>query len=228
MIDLPMVTLFAIDCVTAMKTLNVMLNAAKQIKFAEIVMMTNTTKFNKLPGGVRYVHREQGDLMVKCGSRKAPLDYEIDVLTESHKHVRTSHLLHMEWDSLVCNTFAWNHEWLNYDYIGAPWPYPLKEEGFPIIGKHNNVGNGGFSLKSRRFCSLVASIADKSLPVCYSSDLFQCVVARSYLQKKGMKYAPSNAAERFSCENNIYSGQFGLHGKNTLSLNGINIKSLEH
>ena len=228
MLELPMVTCFGMDCVTPLKTLAVMLQARRQVRFAELVLVTDTQAHSNLPQGVRYIHTKQGNKKVDCCGLKLPIDYELSLMRDTHLYIRTPFLLHMEWDSLVASPEAWNPHWLHYDYIGAPWPYPISEPGFPRVESHNNVGNGGFALKSRRFCQALSEIVDTSLSSHVSSDRFQCRVAAPLLRSKGLHFAPDHIAQRFSCENRIYSGQFGLHGKGTIKLNGINLEGLDY
>src|SRR5216117_3260560 len=49
------------------------------------------------------------------------------------EYVRTSHALCIQWDSWVTDPSMWRDEFLQYDFIGAPWWY---KDG-------KNVGNGG-------------------------------------------------------------------------------------
>ena len=48
------------------------------------------------------------------------------------KYLSTSHAIFIQWDSWIVNTLCWTDEFLQYDYVGAPWWY---EDGW-------NVGNG--------------------------------------------------------------------------------------
>jgi hypothetical protein len=225
LINLPQVTLFAIDCVTPLKTARVMLHAARWIRFGEVVMATDTSRHTNLPCGIRYAHRVQSHLKVPVCGLQLPLDYELDVLMLTPELVSTPFVLHMEWDSLVANAQAWDNAFFGYDYVGAPWPL-IHEPGWPAMREFNRVGNGGFALKSKRFCQAVAKAARQGHPSRNSSDRFQCKVMAGYLKGLGLRYAPAAVAGRFSCENLVYSGQFGLHGKGTLRLNGIDLEGI--
>jgi len=226
MLKLPNVTLFAIDCFTPAKTLAALSFSTTWVRFANIILLTDTNKFQVKPNPwITVIHHEEGD-------RKAvrpnapyhpalPVDYEMAVMREPAKYVKTTHLLHIEWDSAILNPAAWNDAWLKYDFIGAPWP-PHHEPGWPACdGETNNVGNGGFSLKSRRFVTLLREATDlfKDDPGIISSDMWPCRTLRPWLEERGMKFAPDTVAERFSCENRIYSGQFGMHGRWTCEMN---------
>jgi hypothetical protein len=70
--------------------------------------------------------------------------------TEAARKITTSHALLMEWDAGVCNPEMWRDEFLEYDYIGAPWNADMGR-GWPGY----TVGNGGFALVTKRlidFC----------------------------------------------------------------------------
>jgi hypothetical protein len=49
--------------------------------------------------------------------------------------------IHIHADGFAVNPQAWREDFLQYDYIGAVWPH---------MPPGSNVGNGGFSLRSRR------------------------------------------------------------------------------
>ena len=63
------------------------------------------------------------------------------MLQELHDHISTAHALCIQWDGYVLNAQAWDASFLDYDYIGSVWPQ---------FGDGHRVGNGGFSLRSKR------------------------------------------------------------------------------
>ncbi len=134
-------------------------------------------------------------------------DYSHWVCTELYKHVPTSHMLVFQWDGYVKNWKAWDHEWLRYDYIGATWWYT---DGM-------NVGNGGFSLRSRRLMEIVAT--DPAITVYHPEDVVICRRYRPYLERQhGIRFAPEEVARRFSIEghkqaNRTHTTEFGFHGR---------------
>jgi hypothetical protein len=48
---------------------------------------------------------------------------------------------------------------------------------------------------------------------------FSRVKKQWFVLDKGIHYAPTEIAYKFSCENRIYCGEFGFHGKTTAALN---------
>jgi len=127
--------------------------------------------------------------------------------------IDTEHALYVQWDGMATRPDLWDDEFLKYDYIGAPWPW--KEEGF-------NVGNGGFSLRSRkllRTCGFDSAIQlTKQEPVAEDNIIGQH--NRAYLEfKYGIKFAPTDVAKRFSFELGDYRESFGFHGLWNMPIN---------
>lgn len=128
-------------------------------------------------------------------------DYSRFVLRELSGHIRTSHALCVQWDGFVLNGEAWDPVFLGYDYIGAVWPH---------FADDYNVGNGGFSLRSRR---LLEACAD--LPMCggEAEDVIISRTCRPELEARAIRFAPETVARRFSYERTPADGQeFGFHG----------------
>lgn len=168
------------------------------------------------------VHCVESDKRVEVPGMKRSfvVDYELDVNRLPATVIETSHMLYMEWDSAVLNIDGWNERFLEYDYIGAPWPNHT-DPGWPPCTEKNNVGNGGFALKSKRFCVATRTQIDEhphdtQLMI---SDAWACRTMRPKFESMGLTYAPEKVASQFSCENRIYCSQFGYHGVDTAALN---------
>jgi hypothetical protein len=91
---------------------------------------------------------------------------------------------------------------LDYDYIGATWPQ--FDDGLV-------VGNGGFSLRSRRLLHL---LEDDIFEAHHPEDVAICRTWRKMLEEAhGIRFAPPELASTFSAER---SGDlretFGFHG----------------
>jgi hypothetical protein len=155
------------------------------------------------------------------------LGYSKFMIEELHKYVDTQFCLVVQADGFLINPQSWNTQFLEYDYIGAPWP--------PFVGLSNSaqktftfdknrVGNGGFSLRSKKlleFCSRI-KFDDLDLPI-KSEDLIICHFLYKELSAQGIKFAPLDLASTFSTEL-IFDGltqglskSFGFHGKHWLS-----------
>lgn len=143
------------------------------------------------------------------GLYSALKDYEFD------------YCLLMQEDGFILNVNLWNDSFLNFDYIGAPWLRYLNstEEEFWWLEKYNikyRVGNGGFSLRSRKFLSESAKI--EYPPNATHEDVYLTRFYRDYLEQQGIKFADIETASKFSLEtkNDICDNineVFGFHGK---------------
>jgi len=117
--------------------------------------------------------------------------------------VKTSHYLMIQWDSWIVRPAAWSDEFLGYDYIGAPWWY----------ADQRNVGNAGFSLRSKRLGLYLAEHREQfplRLPVDHN-------ICRNYrpLMRGDLLWAPDEVAYRFSRERTGWErreASFGFHG----------------
>lgn len=143
---------------------------------------------------------------------KSGRDYNRFCMKEFYKHVETEFALVLQWDGYLLRYQAWEDEFLNHSFCGATWNY---KDG-------KNVGNGGFSLRSRKLMEILGT--DDSLTEFMPEDHHICRTYRPYLEKKyGIKFAPAEVADRFSIEahghqafpgSNKYNGQLGFHGWN--------------
>ena len=59
------------------------------------------------------------------------------LMEDLHKYFETSHCLYVEADSFVVNADLWKEEFLEFDYIGAPWPIKTQ------INDHRSIELGG-------------------------------------------------------------------------------------
>ena len=144
--------------------------------------------------------------------------YSRFVLKRLFDYVLTDYCLIIQPDGFVRNEKAWTDEYFNYDYIGAPWDLQFN---FPCLTSRNRVGNGGFSLRSRRL--LYATKYLYKHQDFHPEDVVICRLHREFFESLGIKFAPVEVAEKFSVENNLYSGQFGFHGALTMEANKITL-----
>ena len=133
-------------------------------------------------------------------------DYSRFMLHGLAEHIDTSHALCVQWDGFVLNGAAWDPAFLEYDYIGAVWPH-FKDA--------YNVGNGGFSLRSKRLLQ-----ACRDLPF-DGSDAEDLIIARRFrpqLEERGIRFAPESVARQFAFERTAPTGsEFGFHGAYNLA-----------
>ncbi len=117
--------------------------------------------------------------------------------------ITTDFALMLEWDAGIYDPAKWRPEFFNYDYIGAPW---LVRPGDP-----HDVGNGGFTLMSKRLGRFLAD-HPKEHPVTTDWDL--CRNRRAGLELAGgFKWPGHELASCFSWELGPRNPEnFGFHG----------------
>ena len=116
----------------------------------------------------------------------------------------TSHMLAIQWDSWIWDPTMWRDEFLNYDFVGAPWWY---KDG-------KNVGNSGFCLKSTRLARYIAKNRDKFPCDTSAEDDLLCRKYRARLEDVGFRWASERVAYDFSfegCAGNKPTKHFGFH-----------------
>jgi len=129
-------------------------------------------------------------------------DYNNCIIKRLAEDLVTDFALVIQYDGFVLDGKQWTDRYLNYDYIGAPW---YDDDGW-------HVGNGGFSLRSRRLVDSVGAFA-MQYSDSINEDVFICKKIRRQLEGNLLKFAPLEVARRFSYEWPV--GQwdtFGFHG----------------
>lgn len=147
-------------------------------------------------------------------------DYNKIIFQDLHKYFETSHCLIVQADSFVINANLWKKKFLEYDYIGGPWPNKIQRPEALLHLEKNPVGNGGFSLRSRKLVETTAKINFDSLnfPI-KAEDVVICYYLYQEMIDSGIRFAPPKLAAQFSMENvdHLYgqdaNSVFGFHGK---------------
>lgn len=187
---LPDVTLFGIDAHNPSGLLRAAEICQREIKFGAVKIITERL----FPGA----NRNEGRI-----------NYSRFMIKDLASHFDTSHVLTIHDDGYIQNPGAWKDEWLEWDILGAAWDWHNEHQ----------VGNGGFSLRSKKLCSIVAS--DSHITEMHPEDDMLCRKYRPYLEEKyGIKFAPVEVAKKFSIEAyglrpefQVYNDEFGFHGR---------------
>lgn len=189
------VTLCAVSSSNVAATIAALETSLAYVEFAETILFTHVDPANlELPpqSPVRVVH------IARIKSSKA---YSHFVLQQLADHIETGHCLIAQWDGHVINPAKWRSAFLDYDYIGASWPQ---------FDDGHDVGNGGFSLRSRR---LMEACRLPEFAQHHPEDLAICRTNRALLEDQGMRFAPKELADAFSAERAGKPAQaFGYHG----------------
>ncbi len=189
-LNLSEVTICAIDCVTPRLAADAISISTQNIEFGDAILLSDQI----IDGPFNGVQIE------RLNSRN---DYSRFIIESLLSYISTEYVLIVQWDGFVTSKNSWQNKFLDYDYIGARWPW--HNDGF-------SVGNGGFSLRSKRLMkeALVDLVGvDYSL----NEDELICRVLRSSLEGRGIKFASDEIADQFSYERTSPEGEtFGFHG----------------
>ena len=112
----------------------------------------------------------------------------------------------VQWDGVAHNPNSWSDDFLDFDYIGAPWSDEPESRA---------VGNGGFSLRSQRQLAATKRIPIQrhaGLEKYDAEDVVLCRYYRSMLECFGVKFAPPDIARRFAYETGPITTHLGFHG----------------
>lgn len=190
-LNLPQVTLCAATSVNVKATVRALEACLAQIDFAACKLFTDAS--------VEPDHPEIKVLPIAPLTSSAA--YSEFVLTQMVDHAETSHCLVAQWDGHVLDARRWRPEFLDHDYIGARWPQ--FEDG-------HDVGNGGFSLRSRR---LMLACQEPEFLGGHAEDIAIGRTNRAWLEGRGMRFAPAALADMFAAERSgDPAASFGYHG----------------
>jgi hypothetical protein len=132
-------------------------------------------------------------------------DWNYKIIYELHSYVDTEFAMLIHADGYVINPHLWKPKFLDYDYIGAPWPLPRDNYSYRTpTGELIRVGNS-VSIRSKRLLELPKklNLEWKSYYGNTNEDGFLNVHNRDTLRHAGCKFAPLEVACYFSKEHEI-------------------------
>ena len=217
------ITIVAISDIKLKKTLNSLEKCSIMMEPAETIIFTS--KLIKINNSQKkYIKK------IPIKPIKSIEDYSKFIIYHLHKYIRTSHILIVQWDGLISNINKWSPLFLQYDYIGAPFIPRARDTNYSRdnYGDFYAIGNGGFSLRSKRLLESATkyNLKDVKNMTNFHEDGFFCVLHRKFLESKGIKWAPFEVARSFSIESPLSLKEledlpFGFHGKKMLILSKI-------
>ena len=192
-IELKNVTIVSIDCLSPKLALFALKKSLKQCDFFKAILFTDYEDIKDDHISIQQIQ--------KINSKN---EYSKFVIKDLNKYIETEFVLISQWDGFVINQKAWNPNFLNYDYIGAKWH--LHKDG-------KNIGNGGFSLRSKRLLGILSSNEIDFIDGMNEDDQ----VCRFYQDKLvnnfSIKFPPEVLADEFSYERTApEQPTFGFHG----------------
>lgn len=190
-LDLPQVTLISATSINIEATLQAIEECQRHVRFAACKLLTHEQPARTVQG-VEVIFTQR---LVTAEL------YSRLVLNDLADHVDTSHCLVMQWDGYVVNPDRWSAQFLDYDYIGASWPQ---------FTDGRDVGNGGFSLRSRR---LLEACRSAGFTPSHPEDLAIARHNRGWLEAQGLRFAPRALVDDFAAERRgSPQDTFGFHG----------------
>ncbi len=180
------ITIVAISDVKIKKTLTALIKSSQEINAADSLFFSSRNIELNLT---------QQKLIKKISINpiNSLKDYSEFIIYSLHKHIKTSHVLIVQWDGYICDVNKWNSNLLNYDYIGAPFIPRFKNFNYSRDkeGRFYVIGNGGFSLRSKRLLESASkfNLFDNYFLTKFHEDGFYCVLHRNFLESKGFNWA---------------------------------------
>jgi hypothetical protein len=191
-LSLPQVTLCAAASVNIAATHKALSRCLEIADFAETLLFTDQMEM-------------RDDERIRCVRIPRLNDsaaYSHLVLKELPDHINSDFVLIVQWDGFITHGDRWDPSFLDFDYIGAVWPH------FDV---GHRVGNGGFSLRSRR---LLEATRDQRFKPHHPEDVCICRSNRAWLEAEyDIRFADSETAAHFSFERlRADRPAFGFHG----------------
>lgn len=190
------VALAAMSSVNLYETVQALKYSMRGIEFGDAVLISDHRPWY-LPRGIRF-------------SKTTRLDsidaFNYKMVYELHEHIRTDYALIVHADGFVIHPEKWSEDFLQYDYIGAPWPEPdndyLYRDADRVLRR---VGNS-VSIRSRRIMEYPLKHDLEWKPGFdgfYNEDIFLCCLYRTQMEADGLTWAPLDVAVRFGREHPI-------------------------
>ena len=195
MLELPQITLVAMASTDIYATVRALMYSSKNIKFGRILFLSHEKPWY-LPSKMDFEYTSKN---------KDVYEWCYKIVYELYKYINTDYIILVHNDGFIVNPAQWKDTFLDYDYIGAPWPIPENDSYRDLDGNLVRVGNS-VSLRSKRILELPSKL---NLPWedenkgNYHEDGFLCCKSKLLLEKYGVKYAPLEVAKYFSHETMI-------------------------
>lgn len=146
---------------------------------------------------------EWGDAKIIFDFKSNSIDkWNRKIIYELHNYIQTDFAMLIHADGYVINPHFWQDSFLDYDYIGAPWPLPQDDYSYRTPkGELVRVGNS-VSIRSKKILELPSqlNLEWKSYYGNTNEDGFLTCHNRDILIENGCKFAPLDVAKHFSKE----------------------------
>ena len=215
------------------RSLKTLLISMDQVDFKRAVLITDPsrTDMNELAPVLDKYNIEVCEMRSNLNENMLDDDenrfgFRDDFLEHVKEYMTDDFCLNVQHDSCVINPSLWSPKFLHTDYIGAPWPMQIIQSSDMVAGRipteqiPTTVGNGGFSIRSRKFVENSVGLESHHK----NEDLNICIFNYHHLASQGVKIADEATAAQFSFERPTQRkphakprlfftyGTFGFHG----------------
>lgn len=195
LLDLKNITLIALGSTVISETIKAVKICLKQALFKEVLFFTNIENHSD-EKGIKYVCIDKINTVHEYQIFKVKIMPSILLPV-----LQTDYYLIIDWDGFIVNTDAWSDAFLGFDYIGAPFPFG------------DICGNGGFSLRSRKFLETQYDLCKDFNIYNLPEDVVLSFVLRSKFKNRGCSHSPTKIGYQFATESGGYDNykSFGFH-----------------
>ena len=207
-VRIPSIDLVSVACTKVPETIEAMRKCQAQMKFNRSILFTHE---DIQAEGIDIVKIDKLDYK----------GYNEFVAMKLWQYIGADYVLLMQNDSWILDGKLWDDIWFKFDYLGAGWPIPPEEDKITYRtpkGELMRVGNGGFTLRSRKLlrAPTILGLEFTDMGTGFpNEDGFLCVHYREELEKQGIKFAPLSTVVHFSQELPIPEAEgikpFGFH-----------------
>jgi hypothetical protein len=176
-------------------TINALLYSCKDIEFGAVKLVSDI-KPDKLPTPIVYEF---------CNKMSNIDEWNKAMVYDLFRYIDTEFAILIHDDGFIVNPDSWRPEFLEYDYIGAPWGHKhLLDSNGDIIRVGNSV-----SLRSKRLMELptLKNMKWEKFDNNFNEDTQICVANRDLFLAEGMCFGDFKIAKYFSHEE--YFPEFG-------------------
>jgi len=193
MLLLSNVTLVAVATTEVEATSMAIMYSCRDIVFGRVLLIAN---YNPNPNSKEYE-------FIKISAFKNISEWGKFVVFELFKFINTDFIILIHADGFIVNPNKWTNNFLNYDYIGSPWPLSKHPIAFKDInGNECRVGNS-VSLRSKKILELPTKLNlkwENFILNFENEDGYLCCQHKVLLESKGIKFAPLEVAIHFGRE----------------------------
>ena len=192
-LKLPNITLAAMTSVNIYETIKALQYSIREIEFGDVILITHRKPFF-LPKDIHYRHT----------SKLTDIDaFNYKMVYELADFIDTDYVLLVHYDGFVVNPESWRDDFLDYDYIGSPWPLPSDDIAYrDSQGNICRVGNS-VSIRSKRLLEFPRQAKlkwERMEDGLFNEDTFLCCKNKNIIEDAGMRFAPIEVAKYFGHE----------------------------